>query len=286
LSISPRIEWHPSTDARRRHQQCADGCAVLARWDAAPFETDPTDCFVRDDAYEIWQPGVGGLRFSPADRVAHAEPDHGVDPAWFERVVTRSWLPAVYQVWGRQVLHASAAVHDATGRVLVFTGPSGAGKSTLAYSLAQRRGWSQIADDTLAFSIEASAVVLHPLPNEARLRPATAAYHQRTGTAVEPLAWPQGRLVPHRLYLITPDARASDAMRLEPVGAAGAYTRLLEQAHAFTLAIAEFNRQLMRDYLALAAAVPAFRLIYRPEFDRLPDLLDHLERHAAAPAFA
>ena len=66
-------------------------------------------------------------------------------------------MPAVYQVWGRQVLHASAVAQNGTGRVLGFTGPSGAGKSTIAYGLGQRAGWAHVADDTLAFYMVSSA---------------------------------------------------------------------------------------------------------------------------------
>jgi hypothetical protein len=282
LPIEPRIEWQRPTDARRRHQACVDECTFLTRWDAAPFETDPTDCFVCGASYEIWQPGVGGIRFSPTDPVVVAFPDHVVDASWFERVVTRSWMPAVYQVWGRQVLHASASVRRPGGHVVAFTGPSRSGKSTVAYSLAQRAQWTQLADDTLAFSVRDGAIQLQPLTNEARLRPATAAYHRRAHSPVAPLPWPDTPLHLSRVYVLGGDGDARHAATVEPLTAAESYTLLLEQAHAFTLQIPAFNQRILRDYLALAASVPAFRLSYPRAFDRLDTVLDRVEQHASA----
>jgi hypothetical protein len=64
--------------------------------------------------------------------------------------------------------------------------------------------------------------------------------------------------------------------RLAP---AQSYPSLLEQAHAFTLQIPSHNQRLMRDYLALTAAVPVFALTYRRSFDSLDATLGALERH-------
>jgi hypothetical protein len=62
-----------------------------------------------------------------------------------------------------------------------------------------------------------------------------------------------------------------------PLTAAASYLRLLEQAHAFSMALPEHNQRLMRDYLALATQVPAARLAYRRSFDALDAVFDAVE---------
>ncbi len=280
----PLIAWLTASDADARYAHLDRSAERLARWPAAPFEHTPTDCFALGEEYWIWQPGVGGLCFTSTTPSLTAYRELSADPGWFERVVTRSWMPTVYQTWGRQVLHASAVARQADGRVVVFTGPSGAGKSTLSYSLARRPGWTHVADDTLAFSVDDERLRLHPLPNEARLRPTAAAFHGRTGESTEPLRWPDFALSIDRLYVLQGDEAARKAAEIEPLSAAETYVRLLEQAHAFTLQIPAFNQRLMRDYLALAGRVPARRLTYRRHFDDLDTVIDRVETDAVRPS--
>ena len=131
-----------------------------------------------------------------------------------------------------------------------------------------------MADDTLAFSVDAGTISLHPLKNDARLRPATAAYHGRSDAPLQPIAWPDDALSLSKLFVIAGDDElAADAV-VEPLTAAESYTLLLQQAHSFTLQVPAFNQQLMRDYLALTASVPVFRLTYRRSFDRMDAILD------------
>ena len=277
----PRIEWHRGLDSLRHYQYLVDGAELLTRWEPAPFERTATDCFKLGDDFWIWQPGVGGIRFKAGgDPSFSAYPSDTVDPGWFEHLIERSWMPAVYQVWGRQVLHASAVAHKHTGRVVGFTGPSGAGKSTIAFGLGQRAGWTQLADDTLAFSVDGGRVVLHPLKNDARLRPATAAYHGRSDAPLQPIAWPDRTVALSRLFVIAGDDDLSADVVVEPLTAGESYTLLLQQAHSFTLQVPVFNQQLMRDYLTLAASVPIVRLTYRRSFDSLGAILDEVVRHA------
>jgi len=265
---------------------------LLARWPAAPFEISHTDCFAFDGEYWIWQPGIGGIRFAAERAEVTAFSTRDVDPAWFTYLVTRSWLPPVYQVWGRQVLHASAVVHEASGGVVAFAGPSGAGKSTVAYGLAQRAGWRQVCDDTLAFSSANhdrpnASVTLHPLDNDARLRPATAAYFGMSDRPHERVRWPSQPLRLQRVYFLEPAADEALAGRTHHVTAlrpGEAYRKLLQQAHAFTLAVPSHNQRLMRDYLAVAASVPAYRLTYRKSFDVIEEIFDTVDSGASACA--
>jgi hypothetical protein len=254
----------------------------LSQWAPAPFESAPTDCFKVDHTYWVWQAGVGGLRFVAGQAEFFAFPASGVEPAWFKRVVLHSWLPAIYQVWGRQVLHASAAVRAETGDVVAFAGTSGAGKSTIAYSLGRRAGWQTVSDDTLAFSCADGRVALHPLRREVRLRAATARHYGRTGEVFEPLAWPTGSVALARVYFLAVDPSVAAATAITPLSAAENYRRVLEQAFALSLNVPELNRKLMLDYAALAA-VPSFRLAYRRSFDVIESVLDDLEAHALSP---
>lgn len=277
----PDVRRRDGMDSHAQHAWLEGVGLRLARWPPAPFEEEPTDCFQVGDDYWIWQPGVGGIQFR-ADRPAYVVfPSESVDPTWFDHLVSRSWLPAVYQVWGRQVLHASAAAETNTGEVVAFAGPSGAGKSTLAYGLGRRERWAAVSDDTLAFSTDERGISLHPLPNEARLRPASAEYFGRSGARPRPVPWPSGPLNLRAIYFLFAADTLSDAVRITPLKAADAYPLLLAQAHAFTLSVAEHNQRLMRDYLTVASAIPICRLDYHRSFTTFEAVLDGVEAQTA-----
>jgi hypothetical protein len=281
--IEPTIEWREDGDPAARHDRLRSEGELLGTWPPAPFERTATDCFRVGDAYWIWQPEVGGIQFFANRRSFSAFPWPGGDVHWFRYLIQRSWLPAVYYIWGRQVLHASAAARS-DGSVVAFSGPSCAGKSTMAYGLARRPGWAAVSDDTLAFSCvdgpRGSDISLHPLRNDTRLRPATAVYYGRSGAVQESLEWPAQSLALGVVYFLEGDSALDSAVRFERLKAAEAYPLLLGQAHALTLKIAEHNHRLMRDYLTLASSVPVYRLTYQKSFDVMGQLLDAVEHHA------
>jgi hypothetical protein len=279
--MEPIAHWESALDSAVQSRWLAEHGTRVCQWAPTPFEASPTDCFQIDRTFWLWQAGVGGIRFRSDLPEFFAFPSSDADPAWFERVVLHSWLPAIYQVWGRQVLHASAVLREPGGEVIAFVGPSGAGKSTIAYSLGRRSGWRMVCDDTLAFSCDGPGIALYPLRQEVRLRPATSARYGRAGEVFEPIAWPQGPVTLGRLYFLAIDASLTRSSRIVPVAAAESYRLLLEQAFALSLDIPEHNRELMLDYAALAA-VPSFRLVYRQSFDVIERVLDDLEAHALA----
>ncbi|MCC7007770.1 MAG: hypothetical protein IT184_03045 [Acidobacteria bacterium] len=281
--VEPVIEWQARSDSEAQHRALAASGERLARWPPAPSDDGPTDCFRLGQEFWIWQTALGGLRFSPDHPSCSAFPSIDVDRSWFEHVVTRSWLPAVYQVWGRQVLHASAAVHVETGDVVAFAGPSGAGKSTLAYGLGTMAGWRPLTDDTLAFSVIDGRIHLHPLPNHVRLRPASAEHFGvRNDVASRVLAWPEGPLALACVYFLEPHEADGPLAERDALRAGESYPQLLGQAHAFTLELPDQNQRLMRDYLTLAASVPIARLRYRRGFADLERVLDVVARAEAA----
>lgn len=281
--VVPATSWrevHPANDILQR--LAATG-RHLVTWPPAPFERTPTHCYQVGPQYWIWQPEIGGVTFT-ADRpelVLHALFD--TDKSHFEQLVARSWLPAIYPIWKRQVLHASA-VTSPVGDVIAFTGPSGASKSTIAYALAQRPAWSMIADDTLAFSCvdrAAATIALHPLRSEARLRQATAEYFGKPEATEVPFVWPSIPLHLKAVYALDPSSDPTADVTFSKIRAAESLPLLLEQAHALSLCDSEHNQRLMRDYLALTSEAPTFRFAFPRSFDTIESTLDQLEAHAA-----
>lgn len=253
----------------------------LITWPPGPFEQTPTYCYLVDTHYWIWQPDVGGVVFTAEQPHLLLHPLVHTDHAQFEHLVRRSWLPAIYPVWQRQVLHASA-VASSSGEVIAFTGPSGACKSTTAFALAQRTSWRMVADDTLAFSCPAdNRIDLHPLRSETRLRPATAAYFGKDQGEEVPFAWPNLPLTLVAIYALDASDDPDAPIDCSPLSASDVFTTLLGQAHALSLNVPEHNQRLMRDYLTLASAVPACRLRFPRTFNRLPATLSHIETHVS-----
>ncbi|MGE0705482.1 MAG: hypothetical protein AB7P22_16265, partial [Vicinamibacterales bacterium] len=88
---------------------------------------------------------------------------------FFHRVVE----PLALQALGDETLHASA-VSLASG-VVGFCGDCESGKSTIAYGLS-RRGYRQLADDSLVLQFGHQGVRARELPFGVRLRPQSAAF--------------------------------------------------------------------------------------------------------------
>ena len=118
-------------------------------------------------------PGLGSFCFSShSDEViAFAEPSARLD--WLRDTFYRSVLPMALQVFGKEVLHASAV--ETTYGAIAFCAISESGKSTIAYGLS-RRGHPLWADDAVVFEISDHEVWSHPMQFEIRLRAASAQY--------------------------------------------------------------------------------------------------------------
>ncbi len=284
----PRVEWEAPLDLTEAAPSAQPGAELLVTWPATEFEHTDTDCFTLGDQTWIWQPEVGAVRFSLKEPRLWAFRWPGADEDRFRQVVTRSWLPAIYPLWGRQVLHASAVACMATGEVVAFTGPTHAGKSTTAYGVGRRPGWRPICDDTLAFSIDgtgASAVVqLHPIPNDSRLRPASAEFYGVSDRPQETLDWPERHLQLKALYVIEGDEHFEGLAEFSRLRGAEALPLLLQQAYALSFTLPKYNQQLMKDYLALATVLPVFRLRYRRSFDAAEELFSAITGHLATEA--
>jgi len=275
----PEIEWSAPGDLAAIAGSSGPG-ELLAVWPPAPFESAPTHCYRLDDEYSIVQAGVGTVRFrADAPRIV-AFPSASGNPDWFRDVVTRCWLPAIYPFWGRQVLHASAVAIAGGDNVVALTGPTHTGKSTTAYALGRRVGWRLVADDSLAFAWSPAerSIRIHPLQNEARLRPASVEYFRHEAGGRELVQWPGGRLTLRVLLVLDGHDGPGPLAAFTRLAAAESLPLLLQQAFALSFAVPEYNRQLLMNYAQLAA-VPTFRLRYRRSFDAAALLYDAIEDH-------
>ena len=175
-------------------------------------------------------------------------------------------LPFVLQALGSELLHASGVA--APAGALAFCGGSSAGKSTLAHRLA-RRGHEPLADDALMFEPTEAGIDAIRIPFSVRV----------AGSADEVQASGSERFPLSAVFVVEPSEDV-DPGRPEVIALphSAAFPLLLYHAHCFSFR-EEHRTRLMTDrYLKLAARVPAFRLRYRPDIDRLPVVLDAVGR--------
>lgn len=280
--VHAQVDWCGFLNPTADDPSQRSGAIRLATWPRTEFDPDETDCYAVGDQMWIWQPGVGAVRFRLDEPTLVAYQWPGCETDVFRQVVTRSWLPAIYPLWGRQVLHASAVVCPATGHAAAFTGPTHAGKSTTAYGVSRLGNWRLLSDDTVGFSLAGSTNRLHPLPNESRLRTASANYYGVQAFAGAPLLWPEGDVQLRVVYALEGLDAADTTVEFTPLRAAEAVPLLLQQAFTLSFELPKYNQQLMKDYLALASTVPAYRLRYRRSFDVADELFRAVQDHLSA----
>lgn len=213
--------------------------------------------------------GLGIFAFSPPDLRVRVWPDPGAARDVVLDKLTRQIQPIILQAAGWQALHASAAISPQG--IVVMPGVSGSGKSTLAYALG-RMGWRQIADDALVWRrLEGDSVVGYALPYTRRLRPgADIALGREPAFPESAPRSDEGH--PFAAFVFLRQDEAMDAPRVDPLSKRDAFHALLPHAHCFDLQDVQAVRRMSVDYMALADAVPAYRLTYRPHFPRLGDL--------------
>ena len=279
--------WTVCTDFRRHYDRISSHGHLLAEWPGFDPADFPTLCFQEDDRVWIVRVDRGGIGFARPGHDIRAYPKEGADSEQFKRMVFHDWLPFVYNFWGWQVLHTSAAVHAPSGQVVAFSGVSGAGKSTFGCGLGREPQWRQIADDSLAFAAQSDPLRLLPIPNEVLLRPASAHHYSDRDPSGKLLGWTDGPLRLNRIFFLEPSDNLKTPLRLVPVSGGRAYMLLLQQAYTLALNTRRENaslverpqdsRQQMLEYLALAGQVPVFRLQYPRKFDVLRDVFSWIE---------
>lgn len=239
-----------------------------------------TGAYAYQAGRQYWVDVSNVAMFHYSDATGHVTAvAHGAIPevrvrAAYHRIV----LPMLLQALGYEMLHASA-VRTARG-VVAFCGDSGAGKSTIAVGLSQR-GYPLWADDALLFEAGAGIRAIG-LPFEVRLRPESAEFFHLEGRL--------DRAGRDRSGVDRDPANLLAVCVLNQVGASGdgavprrrrgaaALAALLAHACAFSLADLDRKRRMMEHYFAVSMRVPVFDLGVQPGLERLPDLLDAVER--------
>jgi hypothetical protein len=210
-------------------------------------------------------PEVAAYRFVPGgdgvEAIATGAPRHEVEEAYWRHV-----QPFVLQALGSELLHASGVV--APPGALAFCGGSSAGKSTLAHRLTGR-GHDPLADDALLFEPTEAGVDAIRIPFTARVE-GHATSVDASGSERFPLA----------AVFVLERTEEVDPARPEVIALphSAAFPVLLYHGHCFSFRDERRTRLMTDRYLKLAARVPAFRLRYQPDIDRLPRVLDAVEQ--------
>jgi hypothetical protein len=237
--------------------------------------------WIADRQYWIDFPGLATFRFRPGADEVVAATAASVDLDLVVDTYHGSIMPLVLQALGLEALHASA-VRVRSG-VVGFCALSETGKSTIAYGLGLR-GHPLWADDALAFETPPGRpVTCLPLPFTLQLRQPSQAYFHSLGPPT-----PEARLGPNAVrnrtrlaalfVLERIDAGAGRAAEIVRLSGAEALRAVLPHAYAFSPSDADRKRRTIHSYLDLLARVPIFRLRFEPALEKLPRLLDDVER--------
>jgi hypothetical protein len=235
--------------------------------------------FSADDHYRIDWPGLGTFAFRPGSRDVLVWPEPDAPHEEISNTFYRSLQPVILEALGQQALHA-AAVAGPSGTIAVC-GNKGSGKSTLAFAMAQA-GYRQLADDALVLQLEQDRVSVCPLPFAPRLREASRLHFGDS----EKIPAPPADLRPADLalsaiFLLRQDDQ-SESPRLTLLPRAQAFSALLAHAHCFDVQDPAHTRHLVESYLAMVSLVPVFALQYRPDLQRLPQLIEIIQDAAAS----
>jgi hypothetical protein len=237
---------------------------------------------------ELWVelPEVATFHLAPGAQTLTAAPAESGD---LEEVLDAYYgaaLPLVVQAArGLEVLHASAVRLPHSGQVAAFCGISGSGKSTIAFGLASR-GYGHWADDSVAFRADTGEpVTAVGLPFLVKLREPSATHFASApdvAEVVEDFAWRSSPIRKVLLLQARGGDRSGEGVIVERLTSSDALQALLPNAYRFRPQTDERRRQTMQSYLELVASVAIFCARFPRGPDRLPDVLDELERRIAA----
>lgn len=230
--------------------------------------------------------GVGTYRFpvrpSGLTIAAGVVPEPSVDHALLVDSYYRSIVPLALQAYGLEALHGSAVALP--GGVVAMCADRETGKSTIAFAL-QRRGHAVVADDSVVLSVPVTdddgPVTVHPLPFELRLRRPTADHFHvpdRHHVAVDGTSTRtrSDDLSLSAIVLLSRDDHVG-SVHLTRLPANQAFSSVLSQSHAFSLAHGERKREMMRGYLRLVDSVPVYRLTYPTGLEYLDAICERIE---------
>jgi len=238
--------------------------------------------YTRDDQHWMHVPGVASFSFSHHAVEVTAIPHPPLRAQLIRDTYHRSVLPMALQALDLEVLHASA-VRTPHG-VVALCGFSATGKSTIAFGLG-RRGYPVWADDAVAFETSGSSVRAIPLPFEVRLRSAPALYFgQDLTVAASTSAWDRVDQVHDEptpvvaVWALKQAPGLEAPVVVERLRPSAAFPPVLAQAYCFSLGEPARKQRMMKRYLELIARVPVFEIRFPPGLERLPLILDAIER--------
>jgi hypothetical protein len=228
-------------------------------------------------------PGVATFRFDSANMRVTAYPEPNTDAALVHEAYRHAVLPVALHYFGTEVLHASA-VQTASG-VVAFCAISETGKSTVAAALSAR-GYPLWADDAVAVEADDDPPIRTVnLPFDLRLRSASAAHLGEAASAGPARGGRWREFEAHPLAALCVLERmepTGSEVRIERLPPAQAFAALLPHAFSFSLNDPERKRLMLGRYLRIAARAPTFRVSFAPGFERLPAVLDAIERTVGA----
>jgi hypothetical protein len=225
--------------------------------------------------YWLHVPNVATYRFDQNQSDITAFPQPAVAVAKIHDIFSRVILPIALHARGMEVLHASALVTRVG--IVAFCAMADTGKSTTAFALS-RRGYRQWADDAVPFEIQNGRVIAVPFPFGIRLDPDAEELLDATGTTSKRVNFVEKRTPVVGLFVlkrsVEPDGKDVISEQLTP---ARAFRAVLLHGHFFNLKTSELMRQMVSNYMQLTSLLPVYEVRFRPGFDKLPVLLDHLE---------
>jgi hypothetical protein len=246
---------------------------------------------VSDEHGWVELPGVGTFRFDREHLSVMAIPHPSVSDDVLRDSYYRAALPLALHFFGFEVLHASAALTPLG--VVAFCAVSETGKSTTVAALS-RRGYKAWADDAVPVEIDDGGRCAHALAVPFRLRVDSAA-SPSSGQGDRPPFWPKPGPIELRstplvalcvMRRVDSLGRAAEIRRLTAVEAVAA---LLPHGYCFSLADPDRKRSMLQRYVELAARVPTYEMTVASGLEKLPAVLDRIERaipgfnHAIAP---
>ena len=214
------------------------------------------------------------FRFTERDGWIEAFAADGTDEATIEDAYRRCALPFALQAQGHELLHASAV--EMNRGAFAFCGGSRVGKSTTAATLA-KRGHRPLADDALLWESVNGTIEVRLLPFALWL--IQGGENGDRSKQPENVEGDLDRRVPlAAVFVLEPDVDVRGDPQVVPLPGQEAFSLLLYHAHCFSFTNEERRRNMLERYLELSAAVPTFRVRYRPEWDAQPGLLDAIQR--------
>lgn len=270
LSLDVVLERHPPVARGRQASTWLDDRgSVIA------------ESFVGEGPHRVEWRDLGVFVFDAGSTTVQVWPAPGVEHAAIRDAFARVIQPIILQALGYQALHASA-VRGADG-VLAFCGVGRSGKSTLAYAMGQD-GYEQVADDAVIIESGREGPTVHFVPFAPGLRPATRDYFTRgvadatrcAETRLATIASAPLRAV----FILQQDPSRREPEPPQPISPVQAFAALVTHARCFDEHDPSHTRQLVEDYLNLAARVPVFAIAYPPDFVQLTSLIGGIDEVA------